>query len=545
MQPKLIQNVLYALVVIIQLAALVSLGSQKQGFHIDEIYSYQISNSYHAEKVTGYDGLWDQWVPGNSLLDLITVQEGEQFAYPVVYHNNAVDCHPPLFYFLLHSICSLFPGTFTKWYGLVLNICFFVATQVVIYSFAKEILGSSFWAVLPVAVYGGMRGALSCTIFIRMYTVLSFFTIALIWRLVHLIQKNKGAFSDYLSLFVVTYLGSFTQYYFAIPAFFATLFTVIVLAGQRRWNDFFGAGLGVLFGIVCMFATYPAAFTQIGGSSTNNVGNNVMANILNFDVWVGQLVAFAKLCFRGCLYGFRWAKPPVSIILLSTIGATAYIQSKHRHEMVQEDAEIGRAGSLSLAGILVVAFSIVVIARISGTFAFERYIYHLYPLLALAGALLVYYTVKRACIWDKGVCLGCIAIWLVATVTMAQHANVTTTFNDLAESETRCAAVVNNRPTIAVLNRSNPLVTEHLLTLAQATDIYLDTGYESLDLDEIVSTIDSSNGVALYVEEQGYWMRGIGMSPDDAVRQVVSSTDCFSSYEDIGSCSFGHVYLLW
>ena len=67
----------------------------KCGYHIDEIYSYILSNSYHADRISHDDSVWDQWISGDRLKNFVTVQEGEQFAYKKVYYNNPLDCHPP------------------------------------------------------------------------------------------------------------------------------------------------------------------------------------------------------------------------------------------------------------------------------------------------------------------------------------------------------------------------------------------------------------------------------------------------------------------
>lgn len=88
------------IILIIQLIVCIEIVNTKSEFHIDEIYSYILSNSYSADKISDADWMWGKWISGNEFDDFITVQGDEKFSFEKVYMNNSKDCHPPLYYWL-------------------------------------------------------------------------------------------------------------------------------------------------------------------------------------------------------------------------------------------------------------------------------------------------------------------------------------------------------------------------------------------------------------------------------------------------------------
>ena len=101
--------------------------ANKQEYHIDEIYSYILSNSYHCDNLSNANDIKNHWISGkDSLQKFVSVQTNERFAYHKTYLNNTTDAHPPFYYFILHTVCSFFPDRFSKWFGLSINIIAFV-----------------------------------------------------------------------------------------------------------------------------------------------------------------------------------------------------------------------------------------------------------------------------------------------------------------------------------------------------------------------------------------------------------------------------------
>ena len=98
---------------------------RKDGRHSDEIWSYGLANSYYQPFVYQRAGVHiddcqmediintEQWITGETFRNYITVQPDQRFAYGSVYSNQTLDHHPPLYYALLHTVCSFFPNQFS------------------------------------------------------------------------------------------------------------------------------------------------------------------------------------------------------------------------------------------------------------------------------------------------------------------------------------------------------------------------------------------------------------------------------------------------
>ena len=106
-------NILLIIIIIIQICTLVHYGRMKKGYYVDEVWSYGLANSYYHPHVYWNDAL-SEWVSGDYFKEYLEVSEAERFKYGSVIFNQKNDVHPPLFYAILHTICSFFPNTFSK-----------------------------------------------------------------------------------------------------------------------------------------------------------------------------------------------------------------------------------------------------------------------------------------------------------------------------------------------------------------------------------------------------------------------------------------------
>ena len=263
---------LFIAVILLQTAVLVLLGQEKAGYHEDELYTYFSSN--RTAGVAFADG---EELSGEDFLGELTVHEGERFRYGMVRTVQSWDVHPPLYYDLFHTVCSLTPGVFSKWQGLVLNIAGFVLSQILLGLLAYRLTRSGLFAAAVTAVWGFSAAAASGVLFIRMYVWLTVFVLAML--LVHVsfiggILRKKDEehprrflFGHCLLFALVSFCGFLTQYYYLIALFFAGLCTVFFLAGRIRkglparylvlygLSEALSGALGLLY--------YPAAASHI------------------------------------------------------------------------------------------------------------------------------------------------------------------------------------------------------------------------------------------------------------------------------------------
>ena len=123
---RLLKNKTYRiLLLIIAFTTIISIitGTRKYAFHVDELWSYGLSNSYDRPQLCNYstyqelkDDGYNVWFSANDFKEYLTVQKGETFSYDKVVYNQKNDSHPPLFYAILHTISSLNTDSFSIGY---------------------------------------------------------------------------------------------------------------------------------------------------------------------------------------------------------------------------------------------------------------------------------------------------------------------------------------------------------------------------------------------------------------------------------------------
>ena len=122
--------IMYILFVIVMVLTVMN----KENMHVDEIWSYTLSNNVGSIMMRFEEGR--TYIPAEQMyLQSVAVNDAsEQFNFASVWKNQTDDVYPPLYYMLLHIICSLNPGKFSIWYAAVINIVFALLT---LYIFRK------------------------------------------------------------------------------------------------------------------------------------------------------------------------------------------------------------------------------------------------------------------------------------------------------------------------------------------------------------------------------------------------------------------------
>lgn len=264
---KKIGIILFIVVTIIQVVVLCYYGGLKSGFHEDELYSFFSSN-----RTAGLYQPDREWVTGESIKNELVVLKGEGFQYGLVKTVQSWDVHPPLYYFVLHTACSLFPGVFSKWLGIIPNILFFVLSAIALYGlsvccFSKiEHRKNDAWLVAAgiCLIWGFGPAVISGVMFIRMYQMLTFFVLSLSWLHVNAMKKEKLSLkSFYLPLMVIVYLGFLTQYYYIIFHIFMGAFFCIWLLGKKRFRETIQYAVSCAISLGLAILTYPASMAHI------------------------------------------------------------------------------------------------------------------------------------------------------------------------------------------------------------------------------------------------------------------------------------------
>ena len=212
-------NALFIICVLITLVVITYFADKKASYFTDEIYSFGLSNSQDKTFIN-YESAGERWVSKDFFWSYVTVQEDQRFDYKAVWRNQASDVHPPLYYALIHTVCSFFPNVLSKWIGILLNIPFYIMAQVLLFSISKKYI-KGIKAICPSFIWGISAVGVSSVIFIRMYVLLTFFMLLLSYIFLKIYENNHLQKRDYIILLATVAGGVLTQYYFLI--FFAIL----------------------------------------------------------------------------------------------------------------------------------------------------------------------------------------------------------------------------------------------------------------------------------------------------------------------------------
>lgn len=259
-------KIMLIITIVLQLAVALCFCMQKQGFHYDENYSYYSSNVTYG--LNPPDG---DWLSGSTIAEEFCITPGMGFNFPLVAQMQSFDVHPPVYYFLLNIICSLSSGIFSKWQGLILNLIFFVISELLIIAIADKV-GNKNKAItwFSLALFGFSPAIISGITFIRMYMLLTSECMALILLHMNMLTdiKNSGSLSRFvkylIQIAVTVYIGFLTHYYFAVFAFFVAAFTTLYLFFSKSTRKIsYIYAITVIAGLLSAVLSYPASLRHI------------------------------------------------------------------------------------------------------------------------------------------------------------------------------------------------------------------------------------------------------------------------------------------
>ena len=250
---------------------------EKKGIHSDEVWSYGLANStdgpyiYEDEK-TGEVKNCNTWIDGSALHDYITVQKGERFAYGNVYYNLSEDMHPPLYFWILHTICSFFPDQYSLWFGYAINMVSFIVMMIFLYKTMLLVTHKTGIAIATVAYFEMTVGVLNMMTFVRMYAMGMAIAAILVYYHARLYYREQDRTNPrvYVALALWTLVGAMTHHFFLVWAFaLAVVFCVYYLV-HKNWKQLFAYGGSMLAGALLSFAAFPAVFEHIFNDDTKN-----------------------------------------------------------------------------------------------------------------------------------------------------------------------------------------------------------------------------------------------------------------------------------
>ena len=365
-------HLLTALSVIIVMAFDVFFAFQKEGFHMDEVLSYELSNSeftpwitptqpegrlekfyraeIHDDKFGGtvsnlfnqvkdvlsnrgssvaasytadvYDS--PQWMSDDDITKYVTYYGSDSVIALSAYYNTTTDNHPPLYFMLLNifsAVYALFAyGSFSAWPGIILNMIFMAGSLLVICAFFENVVGKKCLGPVAALVYGLSPAGLNTVLLIRMYSMTSFFCLAFTYVLfLKLGKEDEPRYKNKLFI-LITVLGFLTQYFVCIYYFFLALCVVIYLLVSKKKKMLVNLIRALVISAVFGLILYPFVYHDMFGTA---VGNSVMESVSGLGGYAEKVLAFAGIIATEC------AGCPVALgVILAVMAAGVIIALK-------------------------------------------------------------------------------------------------------------------------------------------------------------------------------------------------------------------------
>ncbi len=388
-------KILFFLCLILQLLCALYFCSLKQGFFIDEGFTYILSNSYMNPFLNDDPDFLNSWHSLSYFRDALTVQQGERISLESVYYNQSQDVHPPLYYILIHLLCGMRVGIFSKWNGLILNIAIYMCLLTFIYKLLGICVEDKLIQATGGVIYGLSVGAISNVILIRMYMLLTLLVVMSLYYHVLLIIYPCNRNKYYKIIFGVTLLGLLTQYYYMIYQFFLVLTVVFLLFRKERKLrnviDYL-----ICEGIAgCIFILiWPYAFSQVLGKNGNNTyrGQEAFSNMVSSGV--GERIKTIFVYLNRELFGGYGLIAVVIIILLLIWGRDK--------KQINENGTINKIDNIKKDVLLMVVTPAVLYLLLVSKIAPDmfmnqqrigsRYIWPVYPFILISVIILFDYS---------------------------------------------------------------------------------------------------------------------------------------------------------
>ncbi|MBP8968539.1 MAG: hypothetical protein KBG42_04565 [Lachnospiraceae bacterium] len=305
--------IFFTLIIILSLR-LIYLFTCRTSYFCDEVYTYGISNSLGnpvlvwndaAEISTDeYNSYRGEWYDGSTLHNYLTIESEERFHFYDVILNKSWDNAPPNYELLVHFVCSFFPESFSWAYAFIVNFIFYAASLILVFFISKDTLknqSSKYFNAISCMVFFGLSicgtGAFT---FLRMYGVLCFYSLLMIFAIQRIINNINNKIFDYALLSISFFGGIFTHTLFIIFAFWITLFTCIYLLTKKQIKKSLISGSTVLLSLITFLLIYRFNFSKIDSwmGNQNSDGYSFatklsVANSYTFTQSIGFYIPFS------------------------------------------------------------------------------------------------------------------------------------------------------------------------------------------------------------------------------------------------------------
>jgi 4-amino-4-deoxy-L-arabinose transferase-like glycosyltransferase len=481
---------------------------------IDEIYTYGLSNSHYQPFLKDVAGgsLENAVLTRQDLLDYVIVNDGEALDFGSVYYNQVQDVHPPLYYWLFHLVSCLTPNVYSKWTGLGLNLLLLGLTLLALYQLVMTLFNSRTAALAAVILYGLSGLGLASMLLIRMYMLMTLFSVLLALWIARLMQQERRRYYPLVGLTV--FLGLLTQYYFVFYAFFVCAAYVFWAMGKKRWKSLALFAVSAFAGVGLLLLVFPACIQHLTADKLVSGGNALE-----------QLSAFSQYRFRLLLF-FREARHGMKAAVLVALALALCLLL-----CCKKLRAAGKAGSLPWSSLVILlpAFAAFVVVALVSPVTEQRYIYNLAPFFAASVSFLIVLlerslgSFSRERLWKGAALLLMLALSLGLArwePPMYLYPKDPRYVDSYAEYDA-LAAAHGEEPCLYLTEYSYPL-TQDLGELLYFQDFFVTGDPDAPALDAYLAA-RPSDACVVYIDVSEAWSSGF--DPEEMLPALLASTE--------------------
>lgn len=521
-----------AVMLFLQLTAVLYFCNLKQGFHYDEYYSYYSSNATNALFMPE-----EGWKDVDEIRSEFQVSSDESLNYGLVNEMQSLDVHPPLYYFLLHTVCGLSRDVFSKWQGIAINLVFFVLSWWILVKITGIFTENRLVMMAVCLLFGFSPAVYSGVTFIRMYTMLSFECLLFLYIHLKALKEDKFTWKNfYLPVAVVSFLGFYTHYYFAVFLFFLALSVFIYFLtrkGSRGKAFLYAVSTGI--GLLAVVMVYPASLRHIFRGYR---GTEAMDAFFSFSNIFERLNFFYDLTNEYAFGGTLSFLLIVAVLLLLTVG---FLQKRHGRKRIGCHKEMTVTVVTVLGYFLVVAKTALLNAE--EAIRYEMPIYGLLILIMILGI----YNLLEACLQNEGgkaslkrkriqngILIAVLGIVLLGQLLALYHKKVCFLYED--DLENIEWAGVNKDAAVAYIYQPDKswMIWDESLELMQYDNIY----FLSNSVDSVKEDLKLKRAEEIYV----YSMRG--ENSEKVLKMLQKENGKTDSCEKVRELLYCDLYLL-
>lgn len=349
--------------------------SQKGGFYLDEYSSYGCANSATGKRIPQTKGVtYSSEEILQRALDTYSVSADERFRFDYVYKNLSQNVHPPVFYVLLHIVCSLTPGGYNVWQAGAVNILFGVILLIFFQKFMRAFTRSEWIAGLLTLAWTCVQGLYVNVTLLRDYAAAMCATMILAWEVFRFLRGNRGI-PDLVKIAAASALSVLCHYYCAIYLFFLCAVLCVILMARKEWKDLIHILIAEACAGVAALAAFPPMISRILNSSR---GVQATENLTDADVssFMDRLSYFFRQTNNAFFGGVF-----LYLLILAAMLGIGYLLTRGKRKLHKEKE--GLFAQLTIPEILLLLLPAVFYFILVSKIAAMKTARYMYPVTAL------------------------------------------------------------------------------------------------------------------------------------------------------------------